>query len=629
MINDRSNMLQERNFNPDLIKGIKKKKDKQFDVKLVSRKLWSYFKQFRGRIALVIILSVLGAIMQGATVFFVGRMYDDWLMNQPEMEHWVQAFSTFCLFGALCIILYCFNNLMHYIINVIMMRLTTWHLCYNLRQDLNKKLQKLSIKYFDTHASGEIITRLDTDISILEWTITQYLVQDVYWSVLIVAVVVVMGLLNWALTLITVLIYPLLVLITVRLTKIIYPYYNVQQRETGRLNSFIEERVSGVKIVTLYQQQQLNEKEFKKINTTLTDNSVIANAFSNMLQPLNAFVNNISFVILAAVGIYLVMGGVIGTDWGIVPYTSQAALLIVFTILSRNLTQPTNQIMMSMGALVLLGVSAERVFEILDDKDEEEDPRNAIELKHIKGVVEAKGLYFGYNPHTLILRNINFKAEPNKVTALVGPTGAGKTTITSLITKFYDITSGDLTIDGISIKKIDRHSLRKNITCVLQDTFLFSKTIRENIKYGRPDATDEEVIAAAKASYAHNFIIKLPYGYDTVLSDNGQNLSQGQRQMLAIARAFLANAKIVILDEASSSIDTKTEIDLQRAFEALMKGRTTFMIAHRLSTMKNADNIIVINHGKIVEQGKHVQLLNAKGFYAKLYKSQFTKGEQI
>ena len=624
-----NSMSHEKNFNPYYYSKGKKKKDKkkQFSAKKVASCLWIYFKHFKPQLVCVVILSIVAAAMQGATIFFIGRMYDKFLLNN-DLSVWKVPLDFF-VWAAVTIILYCFNNLIHYIINAIMLKLTAWHFTYNLRQDLNKKLQKLTIKYFDTHASGEIITRLDNDIGILEWTISQFLMQDLYWAVLMVAVVIVMALLNWALTLITIIIYPLLVVVTLRCTRLVYPYYSIQQKETGKLNSFIEERVSGVKIVSLYQQQKLNAKEFDKINTTLTDNSVIANAFSNMLQPLNAFFNNIAFVILAAVGILLVMEGVIKTNWGIVPYSSQSALLVVFTILSRNLTQPTNQIMTSMGPLVLMGVSTERVFEILNEPDEEKDPEDAIELKNVKGLVEARNLYFGYDPNTLVLKDINFKAEPNKVTALVGPTGAGKTTITSLITKFYNITSGDLLIDGKSIKEIDRHSLRQHITCVLQDTFLFSKTIRENIKYGRPSATDEEVIEAAKASYAHNFITKLPYGYDTVLTDNGQNLSQGQRQMLAIARAFLANAKIVILDEASSSIDTKTEIDLQHAIESLMKGRTTFMIAHRLSTIKNADNIIVINHGRIVEQGKHLELLRAKGFYARLYKSQFTKGEQI
>ncbi|MCF0227920.1 MAG: ABC transporter ATP-binding protein, partial [Malacoplasma sp.] len=367
-------MLEEKNFNPHVIVGKKeRKKENRFDLKYVSRKLWSYYSKFKWRIVLVIILSIVAAAMQGITIFFIGQMYDGWLMK--PVEEWVKAFSSFCVFAAVCLILYCFNNLIHYIINAIMLNMAEWHLCYNLRKDLNQKLQKLSIKYFDTHASGEIITRIDNDIGNMEWGLAQYLLQDVYWMALVISVLVVMCLINWALTLITIIIYPLLILATLRLTRMIYPYYGRQQHETGKLNSFIEERVSGVKIVSLYQQEKRNEREFDKINTSLTDSSVIANAFSNILQPLNMFFNNIAFVVLSAVGIMLVMKDAIGTDWGITPYESQAALLVVFTILSRNLTQPTNQIMMSMGPLVLMCVSSQRVFEILDEKDEEKDPK--------------------------------------------------------------------------------------------------------------------------------------------------------------------------------------------------------------------------------------------------------------
>lgn len=278
---------------------------------------------------------------------------------------------------------------------------------------------------------------------------------------------------------------------------------------------------------------------------------------------------------------------------------------------------------------MLCVASADRIFQVLE-QEEEKDPDSAIKLnkKKIIGNVEAKKLDFSYVPEKPILKNINFKSTPGTITALVGPTGAGKTTIVNLITKFYDINGGDLLIDGNSIKNIDRTSLRENITMVLQDTYLFGTTIRENIRYGRLNATNKEIVHAAKLANCHDFITKLPKGYDTVLTDNGENLSQGQRQLLAIARAFLADSKIVILDEATSSIDTKTEIQIQEAMEKLIKNRTTFMIAHRLSTIQNADNILVINHGQIVEHGKHKELINKKGFYYELYMSQF-RGNQI
>ncbi|MDE7433536.1 MAG: ATP-binding cassette domain-containing protein [Mycoplasmoidaceae bacterium] len=308
---------------------------------------------------------------------------------------------------------------------------------------------------------------------------------------------------------------------------------------------------------------------------------------------------------------------------------NDVTLLVMFTMIARNLTNPLNQLISCIGQLMLCLVSADRVFQVLE-QPEEQDPENAIILDKTKinGVVEAKHMDFGYEPGKPILKNINFVAKPGTITALVGPTGAGKTTIVNLITKFYDINGGDLLIDGKSIKDIDRYSLRENITMVLQDTYLFGTTIRENIRYGRLNATKKEIIEAAKLANCHDFITKLPKGYDTILTDNGENLSQGQRQLLAIARAFLADSKIVILDEATSSIDTKTEIQIQTAMERLIKNRTTFMIAHRLSTIRDADNILVINQGKIVEHGKHNELIKAKGFYYDLYMSQF-RGKQI
>jgi ATP-binding cassette subfamily B protein len=302
--------------------------------------------------------------------------------------------------------------------------------------------------------------------------------------------------------------------------------------------------------------------------------------------------------------------------------------LIVFTLVVRNLNNPINQLVAALGSIFLALASAERVLEVLKQPIEQDKP-DAIELKEVYGLVEAENLNFSYVKNKPVLKNVNFYVTPSQTVALVGPTGAGKTTIVNLITRFYDIDSGALRIDGIDISNIKRESLRRNITMVLQDTYLFNETIYENIRYGRLNATRDEVIDAAKIAHAHNFIMQLPKGYDTLLEDNGGNLSQGQRQLLAIARAFLSNSRIVILDEATSSIDTKTELAIQTAMDKLMQGRTSFVVAHRLSTIKNAHLILVINQGEIVERGTHDQLLKANGFYAKLYNSQFKRGEAI
>lgn len=590
-------------------------------------RVWQYFKKCKLQMIIAVILSIIGTAANVTSIYFMSVIYDKYFMANPPPE-WAVVFSTFCMICILSFICYVINNLTNYLVTIVMLRVSEYHVCYDMRKDVFGKLQKLPVKYFDTHPSGELITRTSNDIDNISLAVSQYIVQDIFWMFLIIGIIILMFLINWALALITLIIYPFMILATSKLTGFIRPYFAKQQNEVGKLNSFVEERVSGVKIVSLYEKENLNAKEFGAINDNLTKNSIIANAFSNVLNPLNAFFNNFSFVILAALGISLVATGAINIGWGALHYQSVSALLIIFTIFARNLTNPINQIVLSFGPIILATVSAQRVFEILDQK-EETDPANAIELKKLKGVVEAKNMYFGYDSSRMILKNINFKAVPDKVTALVGPTGAGKTTIVSLITKFYDINKGDLLIDGKSIKNIKRDSLRRNITSVLQDTFLFSKTIRENIRYGRLDATDDEVEQAAKLAHADEFIRTMPHGYETILDDNGNNLSQGQRQLLAIARAFLADSRIVILDEASSSIDTKTELDVQEALKKLMHNRTTFMIAHRLSTIRDADNILVLKEGEIIEHGKHDELMKKKGFYYQLYNAQLKKGETI
>jgi len=438
---------------------------------------------------------------------------------------------------------------------------------------------------------------------------------------------------NAILALITLIVIPLMIGVDLFIVKKIRPFYTIQQNEIGKLNGFTEEMVSGTKIVSLFKMQEPIQKDFAAINSELTKNSIIAQASSNMMMPINMFINNVAFVILSILGISLIIipgvdNTLIPLNIGVYQFNSVFSLLVIFTMFARNFTNPINQIISTFSSLFFALAGAERVFEIMDEKPEVDDP-NAKPIKEIIGKVEAVDLCFGYDPNNLILKHLNFVAEPGKTTAIVGPTGAGKTTIVNLVTKFYNLTSGDLLIDGVSIKDITMESLRKNITMVLQETYLFGQTVKENIRYGRLDATDEEIIAAAKEANAHDFIMQLPHGYDTVLDDNGGDLSQGQRQLLAITRSFLAKPKIVILDEATSSIDTKTELAIGEAMDNLMKNKTSFVIAHRLSTIKNADNIIVLKAGEIVEQGTHDQLMKANGFYADLYNTQFKKGIEI
>ena len=376
--------------------------------------------------------------------------------------------------------------------------------------------------------------------------------------------------------------------------------------------------VSGQKVVLLFSEEEKVKLEFSEINERLTKSAIFAQGVSSFMGPINNFINNISYLIISVVGGYLILKG------------SEITVGIVFSFLlyMRKFTRPINEIMNLFNTIQSALAGAERVFEVIDE-EKENDKVDSIDIGNIEGHVELKDVTFSYTNGKEILKNVSLEAKKGEVIAIVGPTGAGKTTIVNLLTKFYNIDSGKILIDGKNIDEITRESLRKMVAMVLQDTYLFSETVSENIRYGRLEASDEEVIEAAKMADAHHFIKQLPQGYDTVLADNGGNLSQGQRQLLAIARAILSNASILILDEATSSIDTRTEVLIQNAMLKLMEGKTTFVIAHRLSTIKNADKILALKDGEIIESGTHDELLAKEGFYANLYNSQFKNGTEI
>ena len=376
--------------------------------------------------------------------------------------------------------------------------------------------------------------------------------------------------------------------------------------------------VSGQKVVSLFSEEEEVKEEFAKINEKLTKSAIIAQGASSVMGPINNFINNISYLIISVTGGYLILKG----------HTITVGIVFTFLLYMRNFTRPINEIMNLFNTIQSALAGAERVFEVIDEV-KEKDKIEAKDIENIEGNVVLKNVTFSYTKGKEILKNISIEANKGEVIAIVGPTGAGKTTIVNLLTKFYDIDSGEIFIDGKNINYITRESLRKSVAMVLQDTYLFSETVSENIRYGRLNASDEEIVKAAKMANAHQFIKQLPDGYNTILSDNGGNLSQGQRQLLAIARAILSNASILILDEATSSIDTRTEEHIQEAMLNLMKGKTTFVIAHRLSTIKNADKILALKDGEIVECGTHDELISKNGFYANLYNSQFKKGIEI
>lgn len=488
-----------------------------------------------------------------------------------------------------------------------------------IRRDLFQSLLSLPLKYFDTHSSGDVMSRLTNDVDNINMTLSQSVTQFFSGIIMIVGMFIAMIVLSPKLTLIGMLTVPLMLVSTKFLVKLTQPFFVKQQRELGNLNGYIEEYLSGQKVTLLFSQEEQVKEDFNKINKNLTKSAIYAQGLSGVMGPVNNFINNLSYLIVAVSGGYFAIaeGGNI-----------TVGIVFTFILYMRNFTRPINEILNVFNTIQSALAGAERVFEVIDEAPEK-DKAEAKDVENIEGHVELRNVDFSYVEGQKVLKNASLEAKRGDTVAIVGPTGAGKTTIINLITKFYDIDSGAILIDGENIENLTRRSLRSNIAMVLQDTFLFSESVRENIRYGRITATDDEVIKAAKLANAHHFIMQLPHGYDTVLSDNGSNLSHGQRQLIAIARAVLSKASILILDEATSSIDTKTEVEIQKAMLSLMKGKTSFVIAHRLSTIRNADIILAVNDGEIIERGTHEQLLRRGGFYSDLYNSQFKNGQNI
>ncbi|MBO3445054.1 ABC transporter ATP-binding protein [Clostridium sp. CCUG 7971] len=488
----------------------------------------------------------------------------------------------------------------------------------DIRSDLFENMQNLPLRYFDTSSSGDLMSRLTNDVDNINTTLSQSIAQFFSGIINIFGMLIAMLILSPSLTLIGLITTPIMFLTTRLIMKNTQPFFIKQQNELGKLNGYIEEMVSGQKVTLLFSQEKKAKEEFSKINSNLTKSSIYAQALSGCMGPIMNTISNFTYLILAVSGGYFILSGM------------DLTVGVVFTIIlyMRNFNRPINEMLNIANTIQSALAGAERVFEVIDE-EKEEDNKNAIEVNDLYGEVCLKDVDFSYQKDKKILRKINLKASKGQTVAIVGPTGSGKTTIINLLNKFYNIDSGEITIDGEDIKNIKMSSLRKSISIVLQDTFLFSTSVRENIRYGNLNANDKEIKEAAKLANADHFIRQLPDGYDTVLSDNGSNLSHGQRQLLAISRAMLSKSSILILDEATSSIDTRTESHIQEAMGNLMEGKTTFIIAHRLSTIKNADIILAIKDGEVIERGTHNELLENNGFYANLYNSQFRTGLSI
>ena len=488
---------------------------------------------------------------------------------------------------------------------------------YNLRREISRKINRLPMKYFDTKTHGEVLSRVTNDVDTLSQSLNQSITQLITSVTQVVGVLVMMLTISWELTLAALCILPISMLCISFIVKRSQKFFKSQQEYLGHINGQVEEVYGGHNIVQAFNHEDKTVERFDETNETLYKSAWKSQFLSGMMQPMMQFIGNLGYVVVSVLGGWLVIRGRIGVE-----------AIVSFVQYVRMFTQPFAQVAQVANMLQSTAAASERVFEFLEESEEDITVEHPVSIDGLEGRVDFEHVSFGYNPDKIIIHDFTAHVKPGQKIAIVGPTGAGKTTMIKLLMRFYDVNAGAILVDGHDIRDFNRSELRQMFGMVLQDTWLFNGTIWENIRYGRLDATDEEVVAAAKAAHVHHFVQTLANGYDMELNEEASNVSQGQKQLLTIARAILADPKILILDEATSSVDTRTEVRIQKAMDNLMRGRTSFIIAHRLSTIRDADSILVMRDGDIVEQGSHEELLAKGGFYAQLYNSQFENTEE-
>jgi ATP-binding cassette, subfamily B, multidrug efflux pump len=573
------------------------------DWKGTIKRIWIYMEKQKVALVASIIFVILSTLLGILGPYMIGVIIDEYIIPKDIP-------GTIRFLGLLALV-YIATAVFTWLQMFMMVRVSLQTI-RKLRQDLFDKFQTLSLRFFDKRAHGDLMSRVTNDIESLNSALSQSVIQIFSSVLMVVGVGIAMFSLNWVMAIVTLLVIPLMILTTKKIIKHSSSAFIKRQRDLGELNGFVEEAITGNEVVTLFGKEEKMNVQFSEVNERLRFSAMTADTVSGFMGPVNNFINNLGLGFVIAIGAVMTVEGL-----------ATVGIIAAFVTYSRQFFRPINQLSNLLNLFQSAIAGAERVFEIMDETPDMLDKENAIVVDSFKGEVEFSYVHFGYEEDQPILKNIDFQVRPGEKIALVGPTGSGKTTIINLLMRFYDVTAGEIKVDGRDIREYQLSSLRKKIGVVLQDTFLFSGTIMENIRYGRLEATDEEVVAAAKMASAHRYIKHLPEGYHTKLTSGGSNLSQGQRQLLAIARAILADSDILILDEATSSIDTNTEIEIQKGINMLTEGRTSFVIAHRLKTIENADRIFVIHQGEILESGTHQELLQNKGFYFEMYDSQF------